>query len=89
METDRLRPRSVQDELPVHLAPFIRRDQLLVRVADRVQRPVELGLPEFDEPDQNRKLRRQVVILPDEALQQVRMIGKMIENSWPWSGHSL
>src|SRR5690606_29083623 len=49
-------------------------------VGDRMKRPVNFLAPEIDEAVQSRKLRRDVVMLPDECLQQMRMVRKMIED---------
>jgi len=45
-----------------------------------MQRPVNLPIPEFDEVIEHRKIGRQIIILPDEKLQQMRMIGQVVEN---------
>ena len=57
---------SMQHELAVDVAPFVRRDQPLVRVAHRMQRAFELCLPEFDESEQHREFRGEIVVLPDD-----------------------
>src|SRR5690606_22602790 len=70
---------SVQRKLPAHIAPLGGRYQFLVRVADRMERPFQFRLPEIDEPDQGRKFRRQIVVLPDIALQDMGVVGHVIE----------
>ncbi len=58
-----------------------RLDQLRMSHHDAMQRPVELFPPERQEFDQDRKIWRKVVVLPDIGLQQTRVIRQMIENS--------
>src|ERR1700674_1056141 len=41
----------------------------------RVQRPIELLLPESQEVMEDREIRAEIVILPDVGLQQPAMIG--------------
>src|SRR3954453_14821191 len=55
-------------------------EQTGMRNLDRIQGPFELLLPEREELEQFRKLRAQVVILPDISLKQRAMIRQPIEN---------
>src|SRR5688572_10437417 len=45
-----------------------------------VERAVEIGLPEIEKVDELGETRREVVVLPDIALQQLGMIGQAIKN---------
>jgi hypothetical protein len=45
----------------------------------RKERAVERLAPERDELVQHREFRRDVVVLPDECLQEVRVVWKMIQ----------
>src|ERR1700736_2894057 len=58
-----------------------RLDELRMSHHHAMQRPIELFLPERQEFDQDRKIRRKVVVLPDIGLQQTRVIRQMIENT--------
>ena len=66
---------SIQSELAVDAPPFIRPDQTLIRIADRVQRTFKIGLPEVEEPMQLREIGSQIVVLPDMGLQDGFEIG--------------
>lgn len=70
---------SVEDELPFERAPFLRRDHLPVHVADGVQRPVELFLPEFEEAVHFGEIRGQIIVLPDIGLENQRMVRQAIK----------
>src|ERR1700730_13159255 len=61
-------------------AQFGRLDQLGMRDADSEQRAFELLLPEGEKILQRRKIRKQIVILPDVGLQQRGMIRHPIQN---------
>lgn len=58
-------------ELPDHIAPLARPDQLAMGEAPRMQRAVNPFLPELDEFEQLRTVRRQIVVLPDEAVDHI------------------
>src|SRR3954470_5609776 len=45
-----------------------------------MQGAVELGLPEIQERPELRKMREQIELLPDESLDDVRVIRKVIED---------
>src|SRR5688572_29287080 len=45
-----------------------------------VQRPFELAGPEVQELVQHRKLRRQIVFLPNERLQQLRVVRQPVKD---------
>src|SRR6185437_3885155 len=70
---------SMQPEYTIDGAELRGLDQLGVRDANRIQRPLQLLLPELQEVLQRGKSREQIVILPDIALQQRGMIGHPIE----------
>src|SRR6056297_189803 len=71
--------RSMQREFAGHVAPFPRRDQLAMAEPHRVQRPVDLALPELDEFKQFRMVGGEVVILPQIAVEHVLVIGHPVE----------
>ena len=70
----------MQDDLAPHIPPVRGAKQPEMRVADRMQRPVDFPIPEFDEMIEHRKIGREVIILPDEKLQQMRVIRQVVEN---------
>ena len=51
-----------------------------MRNADRGQGAVKIVAPEIEEFDEAREARRQIVILPDEKLQEIAMIGQAIHD---------
>lgn len=59
---------------------FSRPDQPAMADPDGVERPIELLLPEGEELHERGKPRREVIVLPDIALQQRGMVGKAVEN---------
>jgi hypothetical protein len=59
---------------PTDVAPFAGAYQLAVGKAHRMQRPFDLFLPELDEPEQRRIIRRQIIFLPDEAVENITII---------------
>ena len=61
-------------ELPDQIAPLARPDQLAMGEAPRMQRAVNPFLPELDEFEQLRTVRRQIVVLPDEAVDHIPLI---------------
>src|SRR6266571_2715143 len=72
---------SMQPEHPVDRAQLGRLDQARMGDRHRVQRPVELLLPECEEALEDRKVRAQIVVLPDIGLQQPGMVGAAIEDA--------
>jgi len=68
-------------ELPDHIAPLARPDQLAMGEAPRMQRAVNHFLPELDEFEQWRKIRRQIMVLPDEAVDRLTLIRTPAEQS--------
>jgi hypothetical protein len=70
----------VQDELAVDGLELRRLDQPRMAHAHGVKNPVELVRPEIQEAVKFRKLRRQVVLLPDVALQDRGVVGQVIED---------
>src|SRR5215469_7406512 len=68
-------PSSVQPELAVDRADLGRLDQPRMRHGDRVQRAFQGLQPEIEEFVERRKYRAEIVILPNIALQQPRVIG--------------
>jgi hypothetical protein len=70
----------VQPELAVDRADLGRLDQTRMRYGDRVQRAFQGLEPEIEELVERRKYRAEIVILPDKALQQPRVIRPPVEN---------
>ncbi len=62
---------SMQPKLAVDRLELGRLDQLAMRHLHRMQRALQLLLPEGEEALQLGKLREQVVILPDVGLRQL------------------
>jgi hypothetical protein len=54
-----------------------------------VERPIEIGRPIIQKIDELRKFRRHVVVLPDVALQQPRVVWQAIEDFCGGEGESL
>src|SRR3954469_5336106 len=71
---------SMQPEHAVDGAQLGRLDQLGMGHRDRIQRTFQLFLPEAEKILQRRKLRKQIVVLPDIGLQQRGMIRHSIKN---------
>lgn len=55
--------------------PFGRANQLVMRNSDRMQRRLDLAPPMVEKLEQHRKIGREIVLLPDEQLQERRGIG--------------
>ena len=66
-------------ELPDHIAPLARPDQLAMGESHRMQRAVDPFLPELDEFQHLRTVRRQIVVLPDEAVDHIPLIRNPVE----------
>src|SRR5262249_54230308 len=71
---------SVQPKHAIDRLEIRRLDQARMRDDDRVQRPLELLLPEGEKLLQLRKFRKQIVVLPDIALQQPLLIGPAVND---------
>jgi hypothetical protein len=74
-------PALMQPEFAFERFDLGRLDQFRMSHHNAMQRPVELFPPERQEFDQDGKIRRKVVVLPDIGLQQARVIRQMIENT--------
>jgi hypothetical protein len=61
-------------------APVARRDMLDRRHADAVKLSIQLALPVVQEPAQNRIARDLIQVLPEKALQKVRVVGHAVKN---------
>ena len=85
----RLRTSSVQPELAVDRADFGRLDQPRMRNRHRMQRALELLQPEIEEFVQHRKIRAEIVVLPDISLKQPRDDPAADKECWRWSIRSL
>src|SRR3546814_14249911 len=70
------RDASVEPKLAVHGAPLGGPQQMVMRDADRMQRRFDLAVPEVDEIEQCREVRRKTIVLPHEQLQQRWRIGR-------------
>jgi hypothetical protein len=71
----------MQPKFAVNRPDLSRLDELGVADNHAMQRPVKFLLPECQEFNQDGKLRRNVVVLPDKGLQQARVIRDMIEDA--------
>src|ERR1700720_713361 len=71
---------SMQPEHAVDGAQFGRLDQARVGDRDRVERPVELLLPEGKKSLEHRKLGAEIVVLPHVGLQQPAVVRPAIKN---------
>src|SRR6266436_773478 len=74
------RKRSVQGEAGLGVTQLAGFYEGGARHLHRMQLALDIADPEFEEAAENRILRRQVHVLPDEALQQARMIRQVIED---------
>src|SRR5262245_56322256 len=70
----------MQPELAADEAELRGRDQPAMRHSHAIERAVEIGLPKIEELDELGKARREIVILPDVALQQHLMIRKAVDD---------
>src|SRR5271169_4260175 len=89
MTTAAKRPRFVFRPAPVRLVQAVRGGDVAEpgpsgkpRLADPhgVELALNVASPEFQEPAQFGEIRSDIELLPDEALQQVGMIGQMIDD---------
>ena len=67
-------------ELALDTSPFVRTDEPLVGIADGVERPVKLRLPEAKELVHLRKIRCEIIVLLDVGLQDGFEIGNAVED---------
>ena len=70
----------MQPELALDEAELCRRDQPAVRHANAEERAVEIGVPEIEEVEELGEVRGEVVVLPDIALQQLRVVRQPVED---------
>lgn len=70
----------MEDQAAFHGAEFGGFDEFAVGDADGVEFGVEFGAPEVEEFVEHGKLRGDVEQLPDELLQDGRMVGQMVED---------
>jgi len=70
----------MQSKFPADRLKLRRLDQLGVRDANRMQRPLKLLLPEGQEALQLGKFGKQIVVLPNVGLQQPLMIGTPVQD---------
>ena len=68
----------VERDFHLHIAPVRWAKQAMMGKDHRMQRSIDFPFPEVDEIVECRKFRRQIILLPDEQLQQMRMIRQMI-----------
>src|SRR5271170_3921743 len=73
--------RSVQPEFRADCLKFRRLDQARVGDGDRVQQALELARPEIQEFLQLGKMGMQVVLLPNEILQNPGMVRHVVEDA--------
>ena len=69
----------MQRELARDVAPFAGRDHLAMGEAHRMQRSLDLALPELDEAEKLRMIGRDIVILSEIAVEHVAVIGHPVE----------
>lgn len=69
----------MQKHLSLQMFPVRRTKQLAVNIDHRMQRTVDLLLPELYEVVQHGEIWRDIIILPDKELQQMRMIRHVVE----------
>src|SRR6185312_1052582 len=70
----------MQAELALDEAEFGWRDEPAMRHANAVERTIEIGVPEIEEVGQSGEARRDVVVLPYVALQELGVVGKAVED---------
>ena len=70
----------MQADFRTHVAHVERAQDPALGDAHGMELAIEFRLPEFQELAQDRIFRVEIVFLPDESLQQFRMIGHVIEN---------
>ena len=70
----------MQPEHAVDEVELGRRDQPAMRHPHAIERAVKIGLPEIEKVDELGKARREIVVLPDIALQQRLMIRKAVDD---------
>src|SRR3990170_6335975 len=70
----------VQPELAFDETELGRRYQPPMRHANAVQRAVEIGVPEIEEVEELGEAWGEVVVLPDIALQKLRMIRQPVKD---------
>jgi hypothetical protein len=70
----------VKPEFGIECPDLRRFDKLRMTYADAVQGAVQLFAPEGQKPDQGRKVRRYIVVLPDKALKQTRVIRHPVQD---------
>ena len=58
----------------------MRRDQLTVGDSHPIEWAIQIGGPKIQEIDELRKVRREVVVLPNIALQKSRIIRQAVKN---------
>jgi hypothetical protein len=74
------RTRSVQVEFGTDRSQLGGFDQSAMGDLDRMQGAIERFLPEREKAPQFWELWKEIVMLPDEGLQQVRVIGQVVED---------
>src|SRR3712207_6534153 len=70
----------VQMTVEAGVADLSRRYQLLVSDFHRMDRALDLGYPEIEELEEPWIVRRDVVELPDETLEQPRTVRQVVED---------
>jgi hypothetical protein len=70
----------VQSELAIKGMDLCRFDELCMADEHTVQGPVEAFAPKPQKLEQGRKVRGEIVVLPDVGLEQARVVGQMIED---------
>ena len=65
----------MQPKLAHHIAPFARRDQLAMGEPHRMKRSLDVALPEFDKAKEFGIIGGKIIVLPDEAVENIAIIG--------------
>jgi hypothetical protein len=68
----------VHPEFAADKRKLLRRDESPMRDADAVERPIKIGSPITEEIDELRKIRRDIVVLPNVALEQAGEVRQAI-----------
>ncbi len=61
-------------------AHLVSGDELSRGHLDRMHLAVEVRLPKIEELRQRGKFRSEIIVLPDERLEEKRMVGEMVED---------
>jgi hypothetical protein len=80
---------SVQPEFALDKPKLLRRDEAPMRDTYAVERPIKIRSPVIEEIDELRKIRGNIVVLPDVALEQPREVRQAIKDFRRGEGKAL